>query len=77
MRAKIKSTGYNEVTLSYEEDGQLVERYFYKSGRAVMEAGNQVCEGLVDTGNTLSSSADLVDIIRREYKLYKKMMNDF
>lgn len=72
----IRQTSANTVELSYENDmGEVVTREFHAptGGGYVREGGAQVCKGLRRTGDTLevSSSADLLHLIRSEWKRAK------
>jgi len=75
MRAKITALSANHVTLSYDNNGERVTREFmcfdyvreWKSGQ-----WQQICSGLSTRGPTLMAGKNLIDVIRREYKTFRK-----
>lgn len=82
MRTKFTSHGNDACSVRYQ-DGltDIVEnRTFIRQGHYVLEIGFngyecQLCKGLALSGITLmvmDESVDLIDVIRREYKILKR-----
>lgn len=82
MRAIIKATSENEVLVEYDNpitgERESFEVFVPHSGGYVRfsNTGNQVCDGLGTTGDTLSYTGDskgFIELIRTEYR---SMMRD-
>ena len=74
MKTKFSQDGQNRVTLEYDDflSGERVTREFFcnPNGGYVRENSGQVCAGLASRGVTLTAPdrANLIDVIRREYR---------
>ena len=84
MRTKFTSHGNDACSVRYQ-DGltDLIEnRTFAKHGHYVFEIGfngyeRQLCKALSICGITLmvDDSVDLIDVIRKEYKIFKRQQS--
>ena len=81
MRTVFTSHGHDSCSVVYEDRlTDLIEgRTFIRKGHYVFEIGfngyeRQLCKGLALSGITLmvDESVDLIDVIRKEYKIFKR-----
>jgi hypothetical protein len=86
MRAKFTKHSSDACSVRYQDKfTDLVEdRTFVRRGHYVMEVGfngfeRQLCRGLSLRGSTLMTddSTNLIDVIRREYKIFKREQSKF
>jgi hypothetical protein len=87
MRTVFTSHGHDSCSVVYEDrlTDLLEDRAFIRKGHYVFEIGfdgyeRQLCKGLALSGITLMSmddSVDLIDIIRKEYKIFKREQSKF
>ena len=87
MRTRFTEHSKNACSVKYKDKfTDLIEnRTFVRHGHYVLEIGFngyevQLCRGLSLSGITLMSmddSVDLIDIIRKEYKIFKREQSKF
>lgn len=86
MRTKFTRHDDDACSIRYQDRlTDLVEnRTFVRYGHYVMEIGfngyeRQLCKGLSFSGITLMAydSIDLIDVIRKEYKIFKREQSKF
>lgn len=86
MRTKFTEHSNDACSVRYQDKfTDLIEdRTFVRRGHYVMEVGfngfeRQLCRGLSFRGSTLMAddSIDLIDVIRKEYKIFKREQAKF
>lgn len=82
MRTVFTSHGHDSCSVRYQDRvmDSIVSRAFIRKGHYVFEVGfngyeRHLCKGLCITGIALmvDESVDLIDIIRKEYRLLKRI----
>jgi hypothetical protein len=86
MRAKFTEHSNDSCSIKYKDRlTDLIEnRTFARDGHYVLEIGfngyeRQLCKGLSLVGITVmvDDSTSLIDVIRKEYKIFKREQNKF
>jgi hypothetical protein len=86
MRTKFTEHSTDACSVRYQDKftDSVEDRTFVRRGHYVIEIGlngfeRQVCKGLSLRGSTLMTddSTNLIDVIRREYKIFKREQSKF